>query len=301
MITINDVTKSYNNKLVLDHVSLNLKSGECFGLIGPNGAGKSTLMKIIVGIINSDSGSVSLHDEKSEHWKNKVGYVPQEITLQDTLTAEQNLATFGALYNLEKKFLQERMKEVLHDIGLYERRKEKVNTFSSGMKRRLHIGCALIHEPHIIIMDEPTTGIDPQSRQHIFELIHHLKEKQCTVLYSSHHIEEVEKICDHVAFIDHGNILLTDSLRNIMDTYTSPSLYVQWEDKAAPAILKNWTDAARQNDGWLIPTNSEKRLDVLAAIIQDAQHRNANIKQISFTQQSLEQIFFSVTGKALRD
>src|SRR5699024_12111354 len=106
-------------------ISLNLKSGECFGLIGPNGAGKSTLMKIIVGIINSDSGSVSLHDEKSEHWKNKVGYVPQEITLQDTLTAEQNLATFGALYNLEKKFLQERMKEVLHDIGLYERRKEK--------------------------------------------------------------------------------------------------------------------------------------------------------------------------------
>jgi len=301
LITINNVTKSYNNKLVLGHVSLNLKSGECFGLIGPNGAGKSTLMKIIVGIINSDSGSVSLHDEKTVHWKNKVGYVPQEIALQDMLTAEQNLATFGALYNLEKKFLQERMKEVLHDIGLYDRRKEKVNTFSSGMKRRLHIGCALIHEPHIIIMDEPTTGIDPQSRQHIFELIHHLKEKQCTVLYSSHHIEEVEKICDHVAFIDHGNILLTDSLRNIMDTYTSPSLYVQWEDKAAPAILKNWTDAARQNDGWLIPTNSEKRLDVLAAIIQDAQHRNANIKQISFTQQSLEQIFFSVTGKALRD
>jgi len=301
LITINDVTKSYNNKLVLDHVSLNLKSGECFGLIGPNGAGKSTLMKIIVGIINSDSGSVSLHDEKSEHWKNKVGYVPQEITLQDTLTAEQNLATFGALYNLEKKFLQERMKEVLHDIGLYERRKEKVNTFSSGMKRRLHIGCALIHEPHIIIMDEPTTGIDPQSRQHIFELIHHLKEQQCTVLYSSHHIEEVEKICDHVAFIDHGNMLLTDSLRNIMDTYTSPSLYVQWEDEAAPAILKNWTDAAKQNDGWLIPTNSEKRLDLLATIIQDAQHRNANIKQLTFTQQSLEQIFFSITGKALRD
>src|SRR5699024_12785447 len=116
-------------------------------------------MKIIVGIINSDSGSVSLHDEKSEHWKNKVGYVPQEITLQDTLTPEQNLATFGALYNLEKKFIQERMKEDLHDIGLYAQRKVKVNTLSRGMKRRLHNGCLLMHEPHIIIIDEPTTGI----------------------------------------------------------------------------------------------------------------------------------------------
>lgn len=301
MLTIEKIHKTYQQTLVLDDISLALQPGQCFGLIGPNGAGKSTLMKIIVGIIHGDSGSISMHDEATDDWKNHIGYVPQEICLQDTITAEQNLTFFGELYGMERRFLDKRVQEVLHDIGLFERRKDKVGHFSGGMKRRLHIGCALLHEPTIIIMDEPTVGIDPQARQHIFNLIHTLKEKQCTIFYASHQIDEVEEICDEIAFMDKGKIILTDTLKQIIEQHTSPSLYVQWADDALPDMLKEWAHITKENEGWLIQTDTETRLDVVANIIEDAKARDAKIEQLAFTQNSLENIFFSLTGKALRD
>src|SRR5690625_546451 len=171
LITITNVKKTYKKTTALHDVSITLQAGQCFGLIVPNGAGKSTLMKIIVGIIESDGGSVSLHKEKKFHWKKKVGYIPQEINLEESITAEQNLIFYGELYGLKREILQQRLDEILYQIGLQERRKEKVRTFSGGMKRRLHIGCALLHEPSIILMDEPTTGIDARSRHPCYEKI----------------------------------------------------------------------------------------------------------------------------------
>lgn len=296
-----NIRKTYHKATVLENISLTLHPGTCFGLIGPNGAGKSTLMKIIVGITQMDDGNVSLHDNSTINWKTKIGYVPQDVCLQDSLTAEQHLKLFGDVYQLERQQLRSQVNKILYEIGLYDLRKEKVHTFSGGMKRRLHIGCALLHDPTIIIMDEPTVGIDPQSRKNIFNLIHRLKENNRTILYSSHQIDEIEKICDDVAFIDDGEIILTDSLENLISTYTSPALYVQWEDDYTPDLLSHFDHVTKENQGWLIQADKEKRLDMVELIIADAKAQNKHIKNLSFTQQSLESIFFSLTGNALRD
>jgi len=301
LITITNVSKTYKKTTALRDVSITLQPGKCFGLIGPNGAGKSTLMKIIVGIIQSDAGSVSLHNKKNTNWKKSIGYVPQEICLEETVTAEQNLAFFGELYGLKKAALRSRIEATLHTIGLHARRNDKVSTFSGGMKRRLHIGCALLHEPSVVIMDEPTAGIDPQSRQHIYHLINHLKGKQCTVLYSSHYIEEVEKICDDVAFIDDGKVLLTDSMDQLIATHASPAIYIEWVKDASPSILKKLQHVTAHKQGWLIQTDQTKRMDILAMIIQNAKENNFEVEHVAFTQSSLEDIFFTLTGKALRD
>ncbi len=301
MITITNISKSYKKTIALRDVSIALNSGKCFGLIGPNGAGKSTLMKIIVGIIQSDAGSVSLHKDKEQQWKKEIGYVPQEVCLEETVTAEQNLAFFGELYGLQREVLRQRIDEVLHELGLHARRTDKVSTFSGGMKRRLHIGCALLHEPSVVIMDEPTAGIDPQSRQHIYHLINHLKGKQCTVLYSSHYIEEVEKVCDDVAFIDGGEVLLTDSMEQLIATHASPALYVEWANDASPSILEKLQHVTAHKQGWLIQADQTERLDIIAMISQDAKENNLEVEHVAFTQSSLEDIFFTLTGKALRD
>lgn len=301
LITITNVNKTYKKTTALRDVTITLHPGKCFGLIGPNGAGKSTLMKIIVGIIQSDAGSVSLHNKKNTNWKKGIGYVPQEVCLEETVTAEENLAFFGELYGLKKAALRSQIKATLHTIGLHARRNDKVSTFSGGMKRRLHIGCALLHEPSVVIMDEPTAGIDPQSRQHIYHLINYLKEKQCTVLYSSHYIEEVEKICDDVAFIDDGKVLLTDSMDQLIATHASPAIYIEWAKDASPSTLKKLQHVTAHKQGWLIQTDQTKRMDILAMIIQDAKENNLEVEHVAFTQSSLEDIFFTLTGKALRD
>lgn len=208
MLTIKEVSKQYKNTKALENISLSIPNGCCFGLVGPNGAGKSTLIKIISNIIQDFEGDIQFNDSiirKSP--KQYIGYVPQEICLEQSVTAQRNLDFFGKLYGLKGKQLQERTEEVLSFIGLINRSKDKVATFSGGMKRRLNIGCALIHQPKIIIMDEPTVGIDPQSRKYIFDIINRLKKAGCTIIYTSHYMEEVEELCDQVAFIDNGKII----------------------------------------------------------------------------------------------
>jgi len=301
LLTISNITKTYKRKTVLDDVSLCLHPGTCFGLIGPNGAGKSTLIKIIVGIIQMEHGNISFHHEKTINQKNKIGYIPQEVCLQETLTAKQNLFFFGKLYGFKKQELKTKIHGMLKEIGLFEQRNDKVHTFSGGMKRRLHIACALLHDPKMIIMDEPTVGIDPQSKKHIFHMIQHLKDNECTILYASHQIDEMEKICDEVAFIDDGEIILTDSVANLLSTYSTPSLYVQWEDDSNFDILDRFDNVTQEKQGWLIQTNDNNRLDVVELIIKEAKKRNIDIKQLAFTQNSLEDIFFSLTGNALRN
>ena len=301
LLTISNITKAYQHKTVLNNISLQLHPGTCFGLIGPNGAGKSTLIKIIAGIIQTDKGSVKFHHNKTINQKGKIGYVPQEVCLQETLTAEQNLLFFGEIYGFKKQALKSKIHDMLKDIGLFQQRNDKVSTFSGGMKRRLHIACALLHDPEIIMMDEPTVGIDPQSKKHIFNLIQDLKDNECTILYASHQMDEMEKICDDITFIDQGEIILTDSLENLLSTYSTPALYVQWEDNTAVDILNRFDNVTKEKQGWLIQTNDNNRLEIVAFIIEDAKKRNKKIKQLSFTQNSLEDIFFSLTGNELRD
>ena len=228
MLTIKKTSKSYGKTQALKDVSLSIPQGSCYGLVGPNGAGKSTLMKIIATIIQDYDGEVSFHNGKQgSDIKSTLGYIPQEICLEQTVTAFQNLYYFGKIYGLKGKQLKQRAEEVLSYIGLSERGNEKVLTFSGGMKRRLNIGCALMNDPTVIIMDEPTVGIDPQSRRYIFDMITQLKQSGCTIIYASHYMEEVEQLCDEVAFIDHGKIAESGTIDHLLQKHAVPSIFIK--------------------------------------------------------------------------
>lgn len=301
MVELQGIRKSYGGTNALKPVSLKIKRGSCFGFIGPNGAGKSTLMKIIVGIIQADEGTVSLHEGKVHHWKNTIGYIPQEVCLEEMITAKQQLEFYGDIHQLAKKERDVRVEEVLRQIGLEARMHDKIATFSSGMKRRLHIGCALLHQPKVILMDEPTVGIDPQSRHAIYELIQQLKDQQCTILYSSHYIEEVERICDEVAFMDEGEIVMTDHVQQLIKNYTMPQIYVKWQDAPPASILQHIQEAKPHEQGVLIETNEATQVEHLQSIIHHTFQSGAVLEHLSFTKNSLEDIFFTYTGTILRE
>lgn len=301
MLTLKEISKFYAKTAALQQVSLSIERGTCFGLIGPNGAGKSTLMKVIVGIIQPDAGSVTLSEKKVQDWKKMIGYIPQEVCLEDTITAKQQLEFYGDIHRLPKKIRDTRMDFILGEVGLIDRKHDKINTFSSGMKRRLHIACALLHEPQVILMDEPTVGIDPQSRQAIFDLIQRLKDKQCTILYSSHYIEEVEKICDDVAFIDDGKIIMTSRVKQLIQQHTHPQIYVEWTDAPPASILHSINDITPYKQGVLMTTSQATQIQDLQTILDHTKKAEAILDQLTFMQSSLEEIFFTYTGTALRD
>lgn len=301
MINIKNIRKTYGDEVALKSISLTIKRGTCFGIIGPNGAGKSTLMKIIVGIIQPNLGSVSWQTEKNTKLEDAIGYIPQEMCLENTITAKQQLEFYGEIHRLPKKERDIRIDEVLQEIGLFDRKEDKIATFSSGMKRRLHIGCALLHQPDIILMDEPTVGIDPQSRQAIFALIKRLVDQQCTILYSSHYIEEVERICDDVAFIDEGEVILTNSVKQLVKNETVPQIYVEWTDTPPAFFLDDVEAAIPYDQGILIEADQTTQLEHLQAIIQHTKQSNKHVAHLTFMQSSLEDIFFDYTGTTLRD
>ena len=205
-IKIDGLMKRFGDFIAVDNININIKEGEIYGLLGPNGAGKSTTIGIMCGLLKPTNGKIEILGvdvTKSMKNQNKlIGLVPQEIALYGELTAYENLKFFGQLYNLKGRELEESIDRVLDFIGLQDVKKKVANNFSGGMKRRLNIGCALIHSPKIVIMDEPTVGIDPQSRNHILQSVKKLNESGVTVIYTTHYMEEVEFICNKIAIID---------------------------------------------------------------------------------------------------
>ena len=299
MLAINGVTKRYGKTIALNQVSLIIPSGSCYGLVGPNGAGKSTLLKILASVIQSYQGDIRLEGSNEKHIsKNQVGYVPQELCLEQNLSAYSNLRFFGGLYGLKGKELQIRTKEVLSEIGLTERSKEKVVKFSGGMKRRLNIGCALMHQPELIIMDEPTVGIDPQSRHYIFKMIQRLKQRGCTIIYASHYMEEVEQLCDAVALIDHGKIMEQGEIDDLLQKHATPSVFVKG-DVQLPKDIKDIGDIANRNGGYLVTT--EKPLLVMDKMLTYYHDMPERLERLELVQPRLEDVFLSLTGSQLRD
>lgn len=300
MIHLENINKRFAGTDALIDITLTLHKGKCFGLVGPNGAGKSTLIKIILGILKQDSGIIQTEGMKQQDdWKRMVGYVPQEICLHETLTAEQNLSFFAGLYGVKGKALQQQIIRTLDLVGLGTKAKSKVATFSGGMKRRLHIGCALIHEPKIILMDEPTVGIDPQSRNHILQLVHELKHSNHTILYSSHYMEEVEKICDEVAFLDEGKVLLQDDMTSLITQHQTPVLFVEWAE--ADVLAKHMNENGNiqpYEEGFTF--ESSDPLEAMEQIITISRTHNLTIEKLEWMQPRLEDIFFHFTGKELR-
>ncbi|WP_437124974.1 ABC transporter ATP-binding protein [Bacillus pumilus] len=221
MLIVKDIKKNYENKQVLKGVSFQLKKGESFGLLGPNGAGKSTLIGIMTGLIRAASGTVTIGgkdlNKETKHAQQLIGIVPQEIALYLHLTAKENLMFWGRMYGLKGKELKSRVQETLELIGLEDRANDKVKVFSGGMKRRVNIGCAILHRPKLLIMDEPTVGIDPQSRNHILETVKTLNSEGMTMIYTSHYMEEVEYLCERMAIMDHGSIIAMGDQRELSE------------------------------------------------------------------------------------
>lgn len=309
IIKIKNVTKRFKDKIVLDNISFEVEEGEIFGFIGPNGAGKSTLINIISTILEKEKGKITVDgydiDKDSIKAKSVIGIVPQEVALIEELNAYDNLEFFGALYGLKGKVLKERVNEALEIVGLSERKKEKVKKFSGGMKRRLNIAAAIMHNPKILIMDEPTVGIDPQSRNYIFDFIKKVnKEKKVTILYTSHYMEEIEELCSKIFIMDLGKEVASgtkEEIKGLLMKSKRIKLKVQnIKVESLMSLNKISTIKNIENiNNQLILTVSKEF--VLGKLIEVLEKNNEVIEQISYEEVKLEDVFLNLTGKSLRD
>jgi len=291
MLSISNVTKKYGNIQSLNSVNFEIEKGTCCGLVGPNGAGKSTLMKIIANIIRDYQGTVVLDGQKT------IGYAPQDICLEENLTAVTNLRFYGEIHGLDGTELKKRTQEILVAIGLTDKASTKVKQVSGGMKRRLNIGCALMSDPDIIILDEPTVGVDPQSRRHIFQLIQLLKSRGKTIIYASHYMEEIETLCDWVIFIDHGKIVDQGTVSDLLYKHSKPSINISGN------IPENWLDNTefikKKENEWVIMGSNP--LEEIIELANKCKEENVIPNQLALTQPRLEEVFFALTGTGLRD
>ena len=307
-IKINNVIKKYKNITAVNEVSFDVESGQLFGLLGPNGAGKTTLVSMISTIVNPTSGEILIDGmnikKHSKTIKQILGVVPQELALYETLNVIDNLSFFGKLYGSRGKDLNRRIDKILQIIGLENRAKDTIQTFSGGMKRRVNIGIGMIHNPKIMIFDEPTVGIDPQSRRYILETIKNLNEEGMTVIYTSHYMEEIEFLCEKIGIMDEGKLKCYGDKEKIkkdqgMDNVKVKSLDIGQEQintlENIPGIIKVRTES----DGISIDIEdiSEQALDILNFF----KSNNIELKNIEFRPTNLESVFLNLTGKKLRD
>lgn len=309
IIEVKNITKRFNDKLVLDNVSYEVNEGEIFGFIGPNGAGKSTLINIMTTLITPDSGSIKIcgYDILKEPIKAKecIGYVPQDLALIEELNAYDNLEFFGSLYGLKGKVLKERIKESLKVTGLEETKRLKVKKFSGGMKRRLNIAVAIMHHPKVLILDEPTVGVDPQSRNHIFSFVKNIcKEWGTTVIYTSHYMEEIEELCKRVFIIDLGKEIAYGDREEIKAAvFSNNKVLIEAQDINAKTIVE-----LKSIDGINNVTEKDNKVSLtigsnfkLGSVLSLMEKEGINIKKISYEEAKLEDVFLSLTGKSLRD
>ncbi|WP_346884601.1 ABC transporter ATP-binding protein [Clostridium sp. UBA4395] len=309
IIEVKNISKRFNDKLALDNISYEVKEGEIFGFIGPNGAGKSTLINIMTSLLTPDSGTIEIcgYDILREPIKAKecMGYVPQELALMEDLNAYDNLEFFGALYGLKGKLLKERIAEALKVTGLEETKKQKVKKFSGGMKRRLNIAVSILHHPKVLILDEPTVGVDPQSRNHIFSFIKNIcKEWGTTVIYTSHYMEEIEELCKRVFIIDLGKEVSYGDREEIKaSVFSNNKVIIETQEISGETIMKlkdlEGIDKVSDKDNILILTIDSKFK--LASVLSLLEKETVNIKKISYEEAKLEDVFLSLTGKTLRD
>lgn len=307
IIEVKNLQKSYAGHLAIKDISFTIHKGEFYGLLGPNGAGKTTTLSIISSILKPDQGEVlikgkNLNTSVSE-LKEIIGVVPQEIALYDELSAYENLIFWGKLYRVPKKELVERIDKTLDLFGLSDRKNDLIKTYSGGMKRRINIAAALLHQPEILFMDEPTVGIDPQSRNLIFEVIEKLHRGGMTIIYTTHYMEEAERLCDRIGIIDKGEIIAEGSLEELRSTSAIKEMIViefnSLKEKTYNELNSLWEDMERTDNTLFFPTTSVK--SDLAKIVLKCNELKAEIDSIEIKKTNLETIFLNLTGKQLRD
>ncbi len=296
------------DKDAVHDVSLEIERGTVFGLLGPNGAGKTTTLSMLCGLIEPDAGSIRFAGDPSRsQLKQRIGFVPQNLSLYTKLTARENLIFFGQLYGLGGRRLKGRCDELLEVAGLTERADERIERYSSGMQRRLNLVIGLVHEPEIVLLDEPTVGIDPQSRNRIFDLVLGLGEQDVTTLYTTHYMEEANLLCDRVSIMDHGEILLEDTPKRLVErkgNYRIDLVVIS----PPPALVEQLS----QLQGVLETSSDEKLLTItvndheavmrlVQALPELSVLHDVEIKLRRVVEPSLESVFLALTGRTLRD
>jgi len=308
-IKAQNLDKSFGDVHAVNDASLVIRKGEIFSLLGPNGAGKTTTIGMISGLLNPDAGEVWLmgHSVQNDpkRAKAKLGVVPQEIAIYDDISARANLNFWGKMYGLRGQVLSERVDEVLSVIGLEDRATGAVSKFSGGMQRRLNVGIALLHQPQVIIMDEPTVGIDPQSRRKILDSVKHLRDQGVTILYTTHYMEEAQELSDRIAIMDHGEIIASgthNELINIVGEMDRITLSIYGE---ASKVQQSWqaidgvekVDAENGTFHLLVRDSNQ----ILPGIFEAAAAVGVRITGVDIQEPNLEAVFLHLTGRALRD
>ncbi|MDJ0497232.1 MAG: ABC transporter ATP-binding protein [Acidimicrobiia bacterium] len=303
------LVKAFDDLVAVDGVGFHIAEGETYGLLGPNGAGKTTSISMIAGILESDAGTVTVAGTeittRTTEGKAKIGYVPQDIAIYPDLSARENLRFFGKLYGLPKQSLDSRIDEVLEVIGLSDRGDDRTEEYSGGMKRRLNIGIGLLHEPTLLILDEPTVGVDPQSRNAILESVEQLGRRGTALLYTTHYMEEAERLCDRVAIIDGGKIRAEGTRRELVEL-------VGQRDTVNLGVVgsaQRLVDALGAVEEIESITSTEGSVEILVEgassllprILDIAQQAGVGISGVEVVEPNLESVFLHLTGKALRD
>jgi ABC-2 type transport system ATP-binding protein len=301
--------KAFGDMTAVNGVSFHIAEGETYGLLGPNGAGKTTTISMVTGLLTIDSGSVMVAGEEiktnSTRGRAAIGLVPQDLAIYPDLTGEENLAFFGRLYSMSGADLDRRVSEVLEVIGLTERKDDLTKEYSGGMQRRLNIGIGLLHQPRLLILDEPTVGVDPQSRNAILESVEELSRAGMAVLYTTHYMEEAERLCDRVAIIDEGVIQAEGTRRELVSM-------VGEKDRVAISATGNLilaADAVRRIEGVTEASASDHHVEILASnvsgllpeLLEGVTSSGASITGVEIREPNLEAVFLHLTGKALRD
>ena len=281
MLRLNHVRKTFGAVVAVDDLSLEIERGELFGLLGPNGAGKTTTIRMAIGQLPPDRGSVDVNGAGPPvraQVRQRIGIAPQALAIYEELTGEQNLQFFGRLYGLRGRALRQRVDTVLDLVGLADRRGDRAKTYSGGMQRRLNLAAALVHEPDILLLDEPTVGVDPQSRNAIFEFVQQLNAAGCTVLYTTHYMEEAQRLCSRVGIVDHGKLLALDTVDGLIRQHGRASVVVV-ERAAGDEHIETEDPKAE-----------------LLRVLNDPEVRGVRVDR-----PNLESVFLSLTGRSLRD
>ncbi len=309
IIEVKDLKKYYKDSKAVDGFDFEVYEGEILGLLGPNGAGKSTTINILSTILKEDSGDIKFFNkpvEGNRKWiRGQIGMVPQDLAIFEDISAYRNVEFFASLYGLKGRELKEKVKEALEFVSLLEHQNEKPKTFSGGMKRRLNIACAIAHKPKILIMDEPTVGIDPQSRNHILESIKKLRDKGTTIIYTTHYMEEIEEISDRIIIMDKGKKIAEGTKEQLKESLKEQRVYKLYVDR----VLEDDLDCFYSIEGVkkvysnkdLIEITSIKTIENLDKIILKATDMGLKIKHMKSEEGNLEMVFLKLTGRNLRD
>jgi len=309
LLRVTRLTKSFGERCAVDAVSFRVEAGQTLGLIGPNGAGKSTTVSMICGLLRADSGEVLLNGQQLNHGnsavKHQIGLVPQELAIYEDLSARENLKLFGALYGLKGAALKARCDDALALVNLAERAADKPRNFSGGMKRRLNIAAALLHDPQLLILDEPTVGVDPQSRNAIFDSLETLKRQGRSLIYTSHYMEEVERLADHIVVIDHGKVIADETPAALYQRLPAQAaLSVDLAQAVPDPLLQDLaqrpgvaTVEANGNSLHIALAGVEHGLPVLAWLVA----QGCQPLHYATAKGNLEDVFLSLTGRSLRD